>query len=304
MNYPQIQLTNYYRSINNQRGAKSYSVDGQSRKALKSGSNLNMMQFQTAGSAQTYDRTSFAPDSASTATSIATGHKTWSGIINVSEDFSRKYETIAEKLKKQKNYKIVVITSVNINQATPAAFYAHQKSRDSYYAIGKEMIASNFDYFTGGALREPTGENGGQPDLYKLAEKAGYNVVRTQKGAEQLRPKDGKSIVVSEALADEDSMPYEIDRKDGTLALDDAVGRAVKFYNKHPDETLIIVTGDHETGGSLVLTSYEYQELKDAYQTTLNRTCAETEYAQDEYIKYGSYEPLTVTITHILNNKI
>ena len=90
---------------------------------------------------------------------------------------------------------------------------------------------------------------------------------------------------------------------DDTLALDDAVGRAVKFYNKHPDETLIIVTGDHETGGSLVLTSYEYQELKDAYQTTLNRTGAETEYAQDEYIKYGSYEPLTVTITHILNNK-
>lgn len=265
------------------------------------------------------------------------------------EDFSRKYEMIAEKLKKQKNYKIGVITSVNINHATPAAFYAHQKSRDSYYAIGKEMIASNFDYFTGGALRDPTGENGGQPDLYKLAEKAGYNVVRTQKGAEQLRPKDGKSIVVSEALADEDSMPYEIDRKDGTwsladyvdkgidmldnkkgffmmveggkidwachandaasaiddtLALDDAVGRAVKFYNKHPDETLIIVTGDHETGGSLVLTSYEYQELKDAYQTTLNRTGAETEYAQDEYIKYGSYEPLTVTITHILNNKI
>lgn len=429
MSYPQIQLTNYYRSINNQRGAKSYSVDGQSRKALKSGNDLNMMQFQTAGSAQTYDRTSFAPDSASTATSIATGHKTWSGSINVSADFSRKYETIAEKLKKQKNYKIGVITSVNINHATPAAFYAHQKSRDSYYAIGKEMIASNFDYFTGGTLREPTGENGGQPDLYKLAEKAGYNVVRTQNGAEQLRPKDGKSIVVSKALADEDSMPYEIDRKDGTwsladyvdkgidmldnkkgffmvveggkidwachandaasvlddtLALDDAVGRAVKFYNKYPDETLIIVTGDHETGGltigfagtnydtflnnmnsqkisyakfdedyvekykknqtdfntvmnditrlfglerptnnkkamiakdsadkhpdpetggSLVLTSYEYQELRDAYQMTLNRTGEETEYAQDEYIKYGSYEPLTVTITHILNNK-
>ena len=27
------------------------------------------------------------------------------------------------------------------------------------------------------------------------------------------------------------------------------------------------------------------------------------EYGQEEYVKYGSYEPLTVTITHILNNK-
>ena len=33
------------------------------------------------------------------------------------------------------------------------------------------------------------------------------------------------------------------------LALDQAVKTALKFYEKHPDETLIIVTGDHETGG-------------------------------------------------------
>lgn len=33
------------------------------------------------------------------------------------------------------------------------------------------------------------------------------------------------------------------------LALDDAVRVAVEFQKKHPDETLIITTGDHETGG-------------------------------------------------------
>ena len=33
------------------------------------------------------------------------------------------------------------------------------------------------------------------------------------------------------------------------LALDDAVRVACKFYQAHPGETLIIVTGDHETGG-------------------------------------------------------
>jgi alkaline phosphatase len=32
-----------------------------------------------------------------------------------------------------------------------------------------------------------------------------------------------------------------------TLALDEAVAEAVKFYEKHPNETLIVVTGDHET---------------------------------------------------------
>ena len=34
-----------------------------------------------------------------------------------------------------------------------------------------------------------------------------------------------------------------------TLSLSDAVAEAVKFYNEHPDETLIVVTADHETGG-------------------------------------------------------
>ena len=34
-----------------------------------------------------------------------------------------------------------------------------------------------------------------------------------------------------------------------TVALADAVDEALKFYEQHPDETLILVTGDHETGG-------------------------------------------------------
>ena len=37
-----------------------------------------------------------------------------------------------------------------------------------------------------------------------------------------------------------------------TIDLDNAVDEALKFYNNHKDETLIIVTGDHETGGLAV----------------------------------------------------
>ncbi|HOJ43246.1 MAG TPA: alkaline phosphatase, partial [Syntrophorhabdaceae bacterium] len=36
------------------------------------------------------------------------------------------------------------------------------------------------------------------------------------------------------------------------IALDEAVAEAVKFYKKHPKETIIIVTGDHETGGMTI----------------------------------------------------
>lgn len=431
MSYPQVQLTNYFLSANAAEGnAETVTVEDEEKTILSSKNNLTMMNFPVAGSAQTYDSTSFAPDSASTATSIATGNKTWSGSINVSEDFTQEYETIAEKLKAQKDYKIGIISSVNLNHATPAAFYAHQASRNSYYEIGQELVESGFDYFAGGALLSPTGEDESQKDLYTIAEEAGYKVVRTQAEAESLTAEDGKAIVIDEHLADSDSMSYQIDLQDGqwaladyvkkgievldneegffmmveggkidwachandatstitdTIALDNAVQEAVKFYEENPDETLIIVTGDHETGGltigyagtdydtfltnfnnqkisfakfdsdyvanykqnktdfetvmkdvtelfglkapevegaattaqkdsadqhpesnndgSLVMTQYEYDQLRAAYDTTMTRTGEEEEFAQDEYVKYGSYEPLTVTITHILNNK-
>lgn len=429
MSYPQVQLTNYFVSANSQDNARKVTVKDKEKTILESESNLNMMSFPVMGSAQTYDSTSFAPDSASTATSIATGNKTWSGSINVSQDFSQTYETIAEKLKKQKDYKIGILSSVNLNHATPAAFYAHQESRNNYYDIGLELIDSNFDYFAGGALKQTTGKDKDKEDLYALVEKAGYKVVKTQAEAEALKASDGKAIVIDEHLADGDAMSYEVDRQDNewaladyvekgievldndngffmmveggkidwachandatstiadTIALDNAVGKAVEFYNEHPDETLIIVTGDHETGGltigfagtdydtflknfnnqkisyakfdsdyvskykenktdfdtvmndvtelfglaapdgssdgtsakdsadlhpesndtgALSMTDYEYSLLKTAYDTTMSRTGEEKEYGQEEYIKYGSYEPLTVTITHILNNK-
>lgn len=417
MSYPQIQTTNYY-----------LNAIADDDDILTSTDRLTMIDFPVSGSAQTYDSTSFCPDSASTATSIATGHKTYSGTINLDETMTTEYETIAEKLKEQKDYKIGIISSVNLNHATPAAFYAHQASRNSYYEIGVEMIESGFDYFAGGALKSPTGSHKDQTDLYQLAQEAGYKVVKTQAEAEALTSEDGKAILIDEHLADSDAMRYDMDLQAGewaladyvekgievldndngffmmveggkidwachandaaatitdTIALDEAVAKAVEFYNEHPDETLILVTGDHETGGltigfagtdydtflaniqnqkmsyakfdsdyvaaykengtdfetvmadvtelfglqmpqgeddtnqadsadlhpesdndgSLVMTEYEYEKLKAAYDETMGRTGDESEFGQEEYILYGSYEPLTVTITHILNNK-
>lgn len=338
MSYPQVQLTNYFLNASAQENAKKVTVDGEEKQILSSSNQLAMMNFPVAGSAQTYDSTSFAPDSASTATSIATGNKTWSGSINVSEDFSQEYKTIAEKLKEQKDYKIGIISTVNINHATPAAFYAHQQSRNSYYEIGLELIESNFDYFAGGGLKQATGKEKDKDDLYELAAQAGYTVTKTQAEAQALTAESGKVIAIDEQLADSDAMSYELDRKDGewglvdyvdkgielldnengffmmieggkidwachandaastitdTVALDNAVSRAIEFYNEHPDETLIIVTGDHETGGLTIgFAGTDYDTFLTNFQNQ-----------KISYAKYGTYEPLTVTITHILNNK-
>ena len=159
MSYPQIQSTaDYLGALTDEDYWQAQpSLDDNQGAILDGPSYLNFMNFEAAGSAVTYDSNSFAPDSASTATSIATGYKTYSGSINVDETGTVKYETIAEKLHEQKGYSVGVITSVNLNHATPAAFYAHQASRSSYYEIGLEMIASDFEYFAGGGLLSPTG---------------------------------------------------------------------------------------------------------------------------------------------------
>lgn len=240
MSYPQIQATNYYLS--------AMADDGD--EILTSQNNLNMMNFPVAGSAQTYDSTSFCPDSASTATSISTGHKTYSGTINMDEKMETSYETIAEKLKEQKGYKIGILSSVNLNHATPAAFYAHQASRNSYYEIGQELIASEFDYFAGGGLLQPTGAEEDQTDLYELAKEAGYNVVNTQADAEALTADAGKTIVIDETLADGDSMSYAMDLEEGEWGLADYVEKGIEVLDNDTGFFMMVEGGkiDWEIG--------------------------------------------------------
>ena len=57
-----------------------------------------------------------------------------------------------------------------------------------------------------------------------------------------------------------------------------------------------------EEGDKLVLTAYELAQLKTAYEKSINGKATGMD-QQQEYVMYGTYEPLTVTITHILNNK-
>ena len=158
---------------------------------------LSFTGFPAVGSVTTYDSTSFCPDSASTATSIATGYKTESGVINMcpwTRDVP--YETIAEKLHKQKGYKVGVVSTVNIDHATPAAFYAHQASRKNYYDIGVELANSGFEYFAGGEFQKVKG-NGNVPDNHAVAAQAGYRVVTSQAEAAALPANAGKTLIIA-----------------------------------------------------------------------------------------------------------
>ena len=44
------------------------------------------------------------------------------------------------------------------------------------------------------------------------------------------------------------------------MGFDEAIQTAIEFYNKHPEETLIIVTADHETGGPTIGAGTDWRE--------------------------------------------
>ncbi len=288
LSHTQAQITNYYLDSLKQDTDASLAK----KKTLKSQKQLSFMNFDAIGITTTFDSTSFAPDSASTATSLATGMKTHSGTINMNENFTKSYETISEKVKKQLGYKVGIVSSVTLNHATPAAYYAHNMSRNNYYQIALELVNSDFDYFAGGEISKHDNE-GKSTSIYEIAKENGYTVVfKDQAKASKISNKDNKVIIIGEDA--EGALPYETDRKKNmwaladyvkkgievldndtgffmmvesgkidwaghqndahsviydTIAFDNAIKVAFDFYKKHPEDTLIVVTGDHETGG-------------------------------------------------------
>jgi alkaline phosphatase len=80
----------------------------------------------------------YPTDSAASATALATGVKTFNKHIGV-DSYNKPLTTIVTHAKtSQKSAGLV--TSVWLSHATPAAFVAHQKSRESYELIATEMI--------------------------------------------------------------------------------------------------------------------------------------------------------------------
>ena len=268
--------------------------------------------FKSTGLMTTYDASSFAPDSASTASSMASGAKTLSGVINYDVNKEKQFKMVSEYAK-EAGMKVGVISSVSLDHATPAAFYAKVPSRGQYYDISVQgLTGTTLDFLGGGGFKRPDGEKDKPAkNLFEIAKENGWNFVNDNEGIRAINAESGRTLAIVPDKGDSDSMQYEIDRlakvaagEDSvslaemtaaairnldndkgfflmveggkidwtchandattaiydTLALNDAVKEALNFAEKHPEETLIVVTGDHETGGLTIgfaTTAYE-----------------------------------------------
>src|SRR5699024_817964 len=77
---------------------------------------LSFTDFENVGLMTTYDASSFCPDSASTATSMASGNKTLSGVLNYNVDLTESFKLITEYAK-EAGKKVGVISSVSLDHA-------------------------------------------------------------------------------------------------------------------------------------------------------------------------------------------
>lgn len=267
--------------------------------------------FPNSALVNTQSATNGVTDSAAGGTALATGNKTKNGAIGTLKDQTTPVKSIAEAAR-DAGAAVGVSTTVSIDHATPAAFYAHVKDRNMYHEIGVQLTKSNFDFFAASDFLEPVKDN---ENLYELSEKAGYTIAR---GLADYKAKEATSermiLFQTEEASKKDKscLPYALDRSDDDLTLkqiaesgidflmdkkkdgfffmleggridwschsndaapmiaevidmDEAVKVAYEFYKQHPDETLIVITADHETGG-LVLGRGPYELHLDVLQ--------------------------------------
>lgn len=365
----------------------------------------------------TYSKSHKITDSAAAGTALAAGEKTDNGRIMKNSDASESFKSVAH-IAKENGMKVGILSSVSLDHATPAVFYANADSRNMYYEISMQLPDSEFDFFGGGGYRNPEGlesnnkysEKYTQQDqegtkatdkknMLEYAREKGYTIINSKDALMSLDNSDEKIIAINPVLQSGSAMPYAIDNNAGDPELadyvekaievldnengffmmveggkidwachsndaatvvheivdfDKAIGKAMEFFLQHPEETLIIVTGDHETGGlgmgntlagketdykslahqkasleviekemkslqqpsyetimtrveeyfglgsAVTINAYDSLRLKRAWKASFDPTYTRTD---DDVVRYGYYEPVTITATHILSEK-
>ena len=198
---------------------------------------LLFTQFPYATTATTFSATNGVTDSAAAGTALATGKKTKNGALGVTKD-SERVNSVASWAK-ENGYRVGVSSSVSIDHATPAAFYAHQDKRSAAYQIGLDLIETNFDFYAASDFVDPNNAKAKDgktyESLYSLAEKAGFTIARGYKDYQKKAKKAEKMILFQTEKAsqkDNSSIPYAIDRKKGDMSLAEITRAGINFLSK------------------------------------------------------------------------
>ena len=230
-------------------------------------------------------------ESAATATAYSTGVRTFKGGLAVGPD-SAPRPTVLE-VARDRGMATGLITTTLITDATPAAFCAHYTSRD-HAEVARQMADAGVTLLLGGGRRwfERVTDAGSVSLLERMRGRYTYvdsapafraldpdtvtalfglfapGDVALAPGREPTlaemtgfaldmlgRDPEGFFLLVETEETDtqaHNNQPFDVLAPE-VLAFDDAIRVGLEYQRRHP-ETLIVVVGDHETGGLSIVT--------------------------------------------------
>lgn len=252
---------------------------------------LSIQAFPVTGLFDPGNTSSNEPESGSAATALAIGERTFDHSVGVGVD-SLPRETVLEAAI-ARGLATGMVTTTALTDATPAAFASHVSNRREYAEIARQIASQGIDVMLGDGrphfaeARLPDGrsvlesmvsdytfvesaEELRQLDTANVERLLGFFDIDAVEDPDLRQPSlaemtttalevlshdtDGFFLLVETEHPDHrghDNAPLDIIERE-VLELDRAVEQALRYQAAHP-ETLIIVAGDHETGGLGVL---------------------------------------------------
>ncbi|WP_214803173.1 alkaline phosphatase [Exiguobacterium sp. ERU656] len=240
------------------------------------------------GMVKTYSASSKITDSAAAATAMSTGVKTKNGYIGVSPDNSDLI-TMIEAINTHSKKSTGLVSTTRLTDATPASFAAHSIGRNADQSIANQLINQKVDvllgggksYFTDETLAQASNENyqlvtdrsqlsskvisnddrllglfsdsdmapeidresTNEPSLKEMSEKAINHLNKN---------KNGFFLMIEGGQIDSGGHVHDVPWiMNDIRAFEDTVQSVIDFAKKDKN-TLVIVVGDHDTGGMSV----------------------------------------------------
>jgi alkaline phosphatase len=248
---------------------------------------LSFESFEYQNDMTTFSASSAITDSAASATAMATGRKVNNGVLSIEiPGDGSELETLVEFFS-QRGKRSGLVTTTHITNATPAAFGAHEISRTYYEAIALDYVSGTVPnvLFGGGGFGITT-EMTDSAGYHTVTDKTVFLAMdpstddhySAQFGTDnmpymydpeavtypELSDMTEKALAILEQDPDGFFLLVEGGRIDHachnndiiraiyeTVEFEDAVNRVLDWMDD-TDDTVLIVTADHETGGLLV----------------------------------------------------
>ena len=242
-------------------------------------------QFPVSGLVKTNSKSHKITDSAAGGTAIATGYKTNNGMIGMNSD-SIPAESILEILS-DKGMKTGLIATSYITHATPAAFVAKNINRNNYEEIASDFAnCEKVDLLIGGG-RNHFNKRSDSTNLIEKMQSDGWNyydtLINVDANAEKILvlanddhmpayPTRGEflpnatSIALKNLgnkngfflMAEGSQIDFACHNNDSTYLINELVDfnntiNVALEFAKENQNTLVIVTADHETGGLTIV---------------------------------------------------